>query len=264
MLSVLFLCTANAARSQLAEAIVNQRYAKHFIAYSAGTHPKGIDPRTFTLLTQQSLSGKALSSKTIQQLENQLQRQKGQPVLFNFIITLCDSAKQECALLPNDAAILHWNLPDPAAENGDALFEQVFVELELRLAEFVRFNHNPAAALQIAPIDVFKQFSDNTRLQILMLIEDEQRLSVNQLCVALEESQPKVSRHLALLRDCKLLSTTRKGQQVFYHLNPLLPEWVAQTLSTTRVANPSYINQPITRIRELANPNLTTPFVNQD
>ncbi|MGY5452440.1 metalloregulator ArsR/SmtB family transcription factor [Agarivorans sp. MS3-6] len=264
MLSVLFLCTANAARSQLAEALVNQRYAQHFVAYSAGTQPKGIDPRTLRLLETHGLSIDGLSSKTIHQLDLQLQQQHGQPARFDFIITLCDSAKQECTLLPNGAAILHWNLSDPAAEPGTALFEQVFSELELRLAEFVRFNHNPTAALQLPPIEVFKQFSDNTRLQILMLIEDEQRLCVNQLCFALQESQPKISRHLALLRECQLLSTTRQGQQVFYHLNPLLPEWVAQTLSTTRMANPSYINQPLSRIREWANPELLTRLINQD
>ncbi|WP_163130850.1 metalloregulator ArsR/SmtB family transcription factor [Agarivorans sp. Alg241-V36] len=264
MLSVLFLCTANAARSQLAEALVNQRYAEHFVAYSAGTQPKGIDPRTIKHLQAQGLSSSGLRSKTITELEQDIQQQTQRPALFNFIITLCDSAKQECALLPNSAAILHWNLPDPAEQQGLALFEQVFADLELRLAEFVRFNHNPQAALQIEPIDVFKQFSDNTRLQILMLIEDEQRLSVNQLCTALEVSQPKVSRHLALLRECQLLSTTRQGQQVFYHLNPLLPEWVAQTLSTTRVANPSYINQPLTRIRQPVNTQLQSQLVKQD
>lgn len=252
MLSILFLCTANAARSQLAEAIINQRYGQDFVAYSAGTQAKTIDPRTLQLLAKQGLSSQGLHSKNIDQLEQQLQQAKTATDNFDFVITLCDNAKQECALLPSGAAILHWNLADPAAQPGMDLFRLTFVDLEQRLAEFVKYNRPSKTALDIAPIDVFKQFSDNTRLQILMLIEDEQCLSVNQLSHALAESQPKISRHLALLRECQLLTTTRQAQQVFYHLNPKLPDWVATTLSTTRLANPGYINQPLARIRKQA------------
>jgi len=250
MFSILFLCTANAARSQLAEALVNQCYGQHFTAYSAGTQAKAIDPRTLQTLSKQGLSCQDLYSKSIQQLEQTLQQTEANKVSFDFVITLCDSAKQECASLPTGAAILHWNLADPAAQPGMDLFTKTFTDLKQRLAEFVKYNRPSGSALNIAPIDVFKQFSDNTRLQILLLIEDEQRLSVNQLSHALAESQPKISRHLALLRECQLLSTTRQAQQVFYHLNPELPDWVAQTLSTTRLANPGYINQPLARIRQ--------------
>ncbi len=252
MLSILFLCTANAARSQLAEAIVNQRYSQYFFAYSAGTQAKTVDPRTLQVLTEHGLSCHGLYSKNIKQLEQTLLTAGSTKINFDFVITLCDIAKQECALLPTGAAILHWNLADPAAQLGMDLFTAIFAELEQRLADFVKYNRPSKSALSISPIDVFKQFSDNTRLQILMLIEDEQSLSVNQLCHALAESQPKISRHLALLRECQLLTTTRQAQQVFYHLNPKLPDWVATTLSTTRLANPGYINQPLARIRKQA------------
>ncbi|WP_432468205.1 metalloregulator ArsR/SmtB family transcription factor [Agarivorans sp. Z349TD_8] len=255
MLSLLFLCTANAARSQLAEALVNQRYAEHFIAFSAGTQPKGVDPRSIQLLKQQNLSASKLYSKTIDQLLSQRlatqARDSQAETQFDFIITLCDSAKQQCVNLPSSKAMMHWNLADPAASAGMDKFAEVFTQLEQLISEFVRFNQPIAEQLQLSPIDVFKQLSDNTRLQILMLIEDEQCLSVNQLSHALAESQPKVSRHLALLRDCQLVATTRQGQQIFYHLHPCLPAWVTQTLATTRLANPSYINLPLFRLRAL-------------
>jgi ArsR family transcriptional regulator len=82
----------------------------------------------------------------------------------------------------------------------------------------------------VTPLDLFKSLSDLTRLQSVLLIQQEQELCVCELIVALELSQPKISRHLALLRDSQLLTTEKRGQWVFYSLATDLPDWVRFTL----------------------------------
>jgi len=78
----------------------------------------------------------------------------------------------------------------------------------------------------MSPLELFKAFSDLTRLQSLLLIHQENELCVCELMVALELSQPKISRHLALLRDVNLLETEKRGQWVFYRLSSQLDSWV--------------------------------------
>lgn len=75
-------------------------------------------------------------------------------------------------------------------------------------------------------LQVFKCLSDETRLMLVLLIAKEQSLCVCEMTYALDESQPKVSRHLAQLRQCGLLSDQREGQWVYYRLASQLPEWV--------------------------------------
>jgi ArsR family transcriptional regulator len=77
----------------------------------------------------------------------------------------------------------------------------------------------------------YKCLADDTRLRCLLLILTENELCVCELIAALEESQPKISRHLALLREAGILVDRRQGQWVFYRLNPRLPEWATQILS---------------------------------
>ncbi|MCH4811127.1 metalloregulator ArsR/SmtB family transcription factor [Vreelandella neptunia] len=74
-------------------------------------------------------------------------------------------------------------------------------------------------------LKVFKCLSDETRLMLVLLIAQEQELCVCEMTHALQESQPKVSRHLAQLRQCGLLSDQREGQWVYYRLAPQLPAW---------------------------------------
>ena len=74
--------------------------------------------------------------------------------------------------------------------------------------------------------DFFKCLSDPTRLDILKIILERQNVCVCEITEILELSQPKISRHLALLRNLSILLDERKGQWVYYRLNPDLPEWV--------------------------------------
>ncbi|MCM2679609.1 metalloregulator ArsR/SmtB family transcription factor [Echinimonas agarilytica] len=78
----------------------------------------------------------------------------------------------------------------------------------------------------------FKALADDTRLSCLLLIQLESELCVCELMTALEQSQPKISRHLAQLRKLGLLLDRRQGQWVFYRVNPELPSWAADILQT--------------------------------
>ncbi len=79
-------------------------------------------------------------------------------------------------------------------------------------------------------LQVFKCLSDETRLMLVLLIAQEQELCVCEMTHALQESQPKVSRHLAQLRQCGLLSDQREGQWVYYRLAPQLSAWAHEII----------------------------------
>lgn len=83
----------------------------------------------------------------------------------------------------------------------------------------------------IEPSRLFKCLGDDTRLLVTLLIRREAELCVCEMTHALEESQPKVSRHLAQLRSCGLLSDRREGQWVYYRLGEGLPAWVEAVLA---------------------------------
>jgi ArsR family transcriptional regulator len=84
------------------------------------------------------------------------------------------------------------------------------------------------------PARLFKCLGDETRLILMLLIRREEELCVCEMTHALEESQPKVSRHLAQLRNCGLLSDRREGQWVYYRLTPALPDWIEDVLKAAQ------------------------------
>ncbi|MEX1221068.1 MAG: metalloregulator ArsR/SmtB family transcription factor [Idiomarina sp.] len=88
----------------------------------------------------------------------------------------------------------------------------------------------------------FKCLTDETRLKCLLLIAQEGELCVCELIAAVHESQPKISRHLAQLRKCQLLSDRRQGQWVFYRLHSALPKWQRDILMQTLAANQQELN----------------------
>lgn len=87
----------------------------------------------------------------------------------------------------------------------------------------------------------FKCISDNTRLKLVLLVLTEGELCVCEFAAALQQSQPKVSRHLAQLRNCGLLSDRRVGQWVFYNIHPQLPSWCKAVMMEVRHSNSSTI-----------------------
>lgn len=95
------------------------------------------------------------------------------------------------------------------------------------------------------PVQFFKCLADETRLRSLMLIAREGELCVCELTTALGESQPKISRHLAQLRQCELLLDRRQGLWVFYRLNPALPDWAKGVVEEVTQANGSFLTDSL-------------------
>ncbi|QSX29634.1 MULTISPECIES: metalloregulator ArsR/SmtB family transcription factor [Shewanella] len=92
------------------------------------------------------------------------------------------------------------------------------------------------------PVVFYKSLADDTRLRTLMLIGQEGELCVCELTEALGLSQPKISRHLKLLREAGLLSDRRQGQWVFYRINEALPDWAKAQLQAQLQATPDFIH----------------------
>jgi len=87
--------------------------------------------------------------------------------------------------------------------------------------------------MKLDATEVFKLFADSTRLRCLLLLQSQGELCVCELIYAIEESQPKISRHLAHLRNSGLVVDRKEGLWVHYRLNPDLPVWVETVLAET-------------------------------
>ncbi|WP_221072882.1 metalloregulator ArsR/SmtB family transcription factor [Vibrio alfacsensis] len=236
---VLFLCTGNSARSQLAQALFNHLANERFHADSAGVNPSDIDPRVFDVLNARSINSGELYSKDYSDIQDKH---------YDFVITLCDNAKDECVIFADDIHQIHWNLFDPKPLDGIEPFEKTARDLIERINLFLLLNEDENTA-NVDPSSFFKLLSDPLRLKILMLLGDEQDLTVTDLKNALNESQPKVSRHLALLRDTTFLKDSRDGLWIHYRLSPSLPTWILHILQTVRLGNPGIINAEKSRLK---------------
>jgi protein-tyrosine-phosphatase len=135
--NVLFLCTGNSARSILAEAILNKLGRGKFVAYSAGSDPKGeVNPHSLALLARLGFPIEGLRSKSWNEFA-----QPGAPEL-DFVFTVCDNAANEvCPVWPGQPMTAHWGVPDPAAVEGDpkkieAAFREAFMTLQRRIELF--------------------------------------------------------------------------------------------------------------------------------
>jgi ArsR family transcriptional regulator len=95
-------------------------------------------------------------------------------------------------------------------------------------------THHSTMSKQIMEADqFFKALCDPTRLRMLVLLSREGELCVCELTHALDEIQPKISRHLAQLREITAVLDRRQGQWIYYRLNPDLPDWARRVLATT-------------------------------
>lgn len=102
--------------------------------------------------------------------------------------------------------------------------------------------------MPMTPDEICKCLADATRARIALLLTQEQELCVCELTCALDESQPKISRHLALLRESGLLADRRQGQWVYYRLHPNLPTWVKVMLTTIQTANTTWLAENTQRL----------------
>ncbi|MRI32920.1 phosphotyrosine protein phosphatase [Endozoicomonas sp. OPT23] len=241
MYSILFLCTGNSARSQLAEALFRQAAGDQFQVFSAGTDPDEVDARVYRALKLQGITASDLKSKTVEELSQNY---------FDYVITLCDKASRECAAYPESQALVHWDLSDPRPESGLRPFLDAVSFLEQKITEFLQLGFSKKPQPEELTVQFFKILSDKTRLRTLMLIEDEKELCVTELVDALDESQPKVSRHLAQLREVGVLEIRRQGQMIFYRLADELPQWCRKVLEVSRIGNPALINQEKIRLKQ--------------
>ncbi|MFJ3448081.1 metalloregulator ArsR/SmtB family transcription factor [Pseudomonas sichuanensis] len=103
----------------------------------------------------------------------------------------------------------------------------------------------------ITPPELFKSLADETRARATLLIAQLGELCVCELMCALDDSQPKISRHLAQLRSSGLLLDRRQGQWVYYRLNPQLPAWVHEVLQLTLQANAVWLQANATRLQNM-------------
>ncbi|APX93842.1 transcriptional regulator [Halomonas sp. 1513] len=103
------------------------------------------------------------------------------------------------------------------------------------------------------PLRLFKCLADDTRLMLILLIQQEGELCVCEMTHVLKESQPKVSRHLAQLRGCGLVVDQRDGQWVYYRLAPSLPEWALTTLAAAAEGDRQRIQAGLSRLAAMGN-----------
>jgi arsenate reductase len=130
---VLVVCTGNSARSVLAEALLRLHGGADFEAFSAGTEPKGINPLTERVLDEAGIDHSWARSKSVTEF-------LGQP--FDYVITVCDQARQTCPVFPGVHESLHWGYEDPAAVEGTeeqrvAAFRTTLTMMATRIQSFV-------------------------------------------------------------------------------------------------------------------------------
>jgi arsenate reductase len=130
---VLFVCTGNSARSQIAEALLRDFGGADFQVLSAGTEPKGVNPYTLRVLDEIGIDWSGARSKSVTEF-------LGQP--FDYVITVCDRARQTCPVFPGKHSSLHWSLEDPAEVEGTdeqklEAFRRTRTEASARVRPFV-------------------------------------------------------------------------------------------------------------------------------
>lgn len=136
--NVLFICTANSARSIMAEAILNHLGVGHYRAYSAGSQPAGhVNPYAIELLQRNHFRTDSLRSKNWEEFA-----QPDVPAM-DFVLTVCDNAAGEvCPVWPGQPMSAHWGVPDPAAVQGteeekQRAFSEAFITLNRRITIFL-------------------------------------------------------------------------------------------------------------------------------
>jgi arsenate reductase len=127
---VLFLCTGNSARSQMAEALLRSFGGDDFEVYSAGTEPSGLHPMTVEVMKEAGVDLSNQRSKHLDEFAGQS---------FDYIITVCDRVRDNCPTFPGDIERIHWGFDDPAAVVGDdQLQRQMFLRVRNEISERIR------------------------------------------------------------------------------------------------------------------------------
>lgn len=133
-IKVLFLCTSNSCRSQMAEAWLRALGGERFEVYSAGLEPHGIHPKTISVLEEAGLD---LSNQRSKSLDEYMGK-----IAFDYLITVCGNAEERCPFFPGMGTRMHWPFEDPVAYNGPedeklALFRKVRDQIKSRIEQWL-------------------------------------------------------------------------------------------------------------------------------
>lgn len=137
---ILFLCTGNSCRSQMAEALTRHYLGKYFDVYSAGTKPKGVNAYAIEVMAELEINISDQRSKTVDGLLS------GK---FDLVLTLCDDAKESCPVFPGKTNIAHLSFEDPADTVGSdeeilKVFRIVRNDIQERVLEFLKEKYSIA------------------------------------------------------------------------------------------------------------------------
>jgi len=140
--SVLFLCTGNSARSQIAEALAGHLGSRLVTPRSAGSHPKPLHPNAVRVLRVRGIDISDARSKSLEDLTSER---------FGYVVTLCDRVRDVCPEFPGNPNAIHWSIPDPAREGSTnaetyPAFERNVEELAIRIRYLLAFiaEHPPS------------------------------------------------------------------------------------------------------------------------
>ena len=150
-ITVLFVCNGNSARSQIAEALLGRFGGEEFHALSGGTKPKSVHPLTVRVLAELGIDWSHARAKPVTELLDQP---------LDYVITLSNSAREQCPVFRGPHSSLHWHLEDPASVEGNeeerlAAFRATRAELSVRLRPFIEIarraaGHLPAVEMRVA------------------------------------------------------------------------------------------------------------------
>ncbi|MFP4437640.1 MAG: arsenate reductase ArsC [Chloroflexaceae bacterium] len=127
---VLFLCTHNSARSQMAEGLLRHQSHGQVETGSAGTHPTQLHSTAVRVMADIGIDISRQRAKHLNEVEEQL---------FDYVITVCDTVYEVCPEFPGHPYYLHWGLPDPAAYEGpEAMQQQVFRQTRIQLGQLIQ------------------------------------------------------------------------------------------------------------------------------
>lgn len=130
---VLFLCTGNSARSQMAEGLLRNCAGNDFDVASAGVAPSHVRPEAIAAMSEVGIDISHQRSKSVDEYVGKE---------FDYVITVCDNANEQCPVFPGRTKRLHWSFEDPAAAKGDetarlAVFRRIRDEISERLKTFI-------------------------------------------------------------------------------------------------------------------------------
>lgn len=134
---VLFLCTGNSCRSQMAEGFLRHFAGDRFDVASAGTRPSVLNPGAVDAMREVSIDIAQHRSKSVEEFAGQR---------FDHVITVCDRARESCPIFPGATRLDHWSFDDPAEATGTseerlAIFRRVRDEIAARIQRFLDGTH---------------------------------------------------------------------------------------------------------------------------